>query len=353
MKTLGLTAAFASIIPIVFALITPAMAGIPNPSPVAYAKICNSGQQAGSGTCPAAPVQGTAANQWGCTLDNYSGLLWELKAPAASSAPNGMLKTFTNYDDKNLFQNTITVKPTQIQIDAATNTIGYAKAVNTAGLCGKTNWRRPTRTELQTLVKGTTPVTIDTAYFPNTIDLFYWTSTPTTNAPTKADAINFANGQTINWQRNMPLHGHLRLVAAASTCQTLSVDETQPWQAAAAINLPGAPQKVLSVTGSYTVAAANGNPAQTLSISPPPPNQPRTGPFNVAYQNKHIFSVMLIPGVDILPPAPGSGYPNYVTVGNSIRANSYLHHATSLVSLTPPTQAVHGKVTGSVTICVG
>lgn len=345
--------AFVGIIPIVLALPTPAMAGVPPPSPAPYVKICNSGQQAGSGTCPGAPVQGTGANQWGCTRDDASGLLWEIKGPMSSPAPNGMMKTFTNYDDKNLFQNTATVKPTQAQIDAATNTMGYAKAVNTAGLCGKKNWRRPTRTELQTLVKGTTPVTINTGFFPNTVDLFYWTSSPTTNAPTKADAINFANGQTINWQRNIPVHGHLRLVAAASTCQTLSVDESQPWQTAAAITLPGAPQKVLSVTGSYTVAAANGNPAQTLSISPPPPNQPKTPPFNVAYQNKHIFSVMLIPGLDTLPPAPGSGYQNYVTVGNPIRDNSYLHHATSLVSVTPPTQAIHGKVTGSVTICVG
>ena len=220
MRTTSITAALAIIIPGVVAIQPPAMAGAPNPPLSNYVRICNNGQQAGTGTCPAVPLFGPTVNQWGCTRDNVTGLLWEVKGPAPSSAPNGMLKTFTNYDDKNLFQNSATVKPTQAQIDAATNTMSYAKAVNTSGLCGKTNWRRPTRSELQTLVKGTTPVTIDTAYFPNTVDLFYWTSTPTTNAPTKADAINFANGQTVNWQRNLPVHGHVRLVSA-STCQTL------------------------------------------------------------------------------------------------------------------------------------
>jgi hypothetical protein len=320
-----------------------------------FVKICNSGQQSGSGACPASPVQGPGANQWGCTRDNASGLLWEIKRQATASAPGNMSKTYTNYDDVNLFQKTVTQKPTQAEIAAATNTMGYVNAVNVAGLCGQVNWRRPTRTELQTLVNGSVSVTIDPVYFPNTVGMFYWTSTPTANASTKADAINFADGMTVNWQRNLPVHGHLRLVAPASTstCQTLIVDESKPWNAAAAITLPGAPKKVISVTGSYTVAAGNGRPAQTLSINPPPPNQPRTGPFNLAYQNKHIFSVMLIPGLDMLPPAPGAGYPNYVTVGQPVRANSYLHHATSLVSVNPSTQAIHNNVTGSVTICVG
>ncbi len=136
---------------------------------------------------------------------------------------------------------------------------------------------------------------------------------------------------------------------SAQVCQTLTYDESNPWSAGSKFTLPLGPKKVVSVTGSYTVAAANGNAAQTLSIIQPPGNQPRTGKFNVAYKNKEILSVMLIPGVDPIPPNVGSGYANYLTMNQPVRGSSYLHHATSFSN---GAQAQHGNVTGTVTVCV-
>jgi hypothetical protein len=44
-----------------------------------YTKVCNSGQLAGKGACAADPVLGTNLNQWGCTRDNKTKLIWEIK----------------------------------------------------------------------------------------------------------------------------------------------------------------------------------------------------------------------------------------------------------------------------------
>lgn len=87
-----------------------------------------------------------------CVKDNVTGLTWEGKPLTGSRAAD---KTFTNYDDttiKQVYTVAGAIVPTQAQVDASTNSIGFKNAVNAAALCGFTDWRMPTAKELQTLV---------------------------------------------------------------------------------------------------------------------------------------------------------------------------------------------------------
>ena len=126
-----------------------------------------------------------------CVFDSATGLTWEGKP---SSGFRANTNTFTNYDNATTLQKgspgtpSSLAMPTSAEINAATNSIGYVAAVNAAALCGYTNWRMPTYTELLTINKvangglgnNGSGSGIDgdvTAWFPNTMNGMTWTST--------------------------------------------------------------------------------------------------------------------------------------------------------------------------------
>ena len=195
-----------------------------NPPPAqGYVRVCNSGEQAGAGSCPVSPVLGTAAGEWACTRDTTTGLLWEVKQPTGSGLRD-WLNTYTSFDSTTQVQQSTNLNqgfPTQAQIDAPGNAAGYARALNgltsLPPLCGKANWRVPTRPELRGLVLGTAFPFVDAPFFPNTIDLETLTSTPHTVSGlpvTNAVAVVsfFSGSDTGAAQRDTPRS--LRLVAS-------------------------------------------------------------------------------------------------------------------------------------------
>jgi PKD repeat protein len=121
-----------------------------------------------------------------CVKDNITGLTWEGKTATGTRAGS---VTYTNYDNtaEAQFLNGTFVNPTQVQIDASSNAVGYKNAVNTSALCGYTDWRLPTADELQSLVDYSVynlGPAIDTTWFPNTSRWAYWSATPVVgNAP--------------------------------------------------------------------------------------------------------------------------------------------------------------------------
>jgi Protein of unknown function (DUF1566) len=351
--TISFGAALLGSLPVTVAL-APAASAAP------YVKICNSGDQAGSGVCPASPNQGAASNQWACTLDSATNLMWEVKTPANGGIPTSAEKFFTNYDSISSPQKSNGAMPMQIEIDAPTNAAGYKNYTNAKALCGKTIWRVPTLTELQSIVSGTTIYTIDTTYFPNMVYApFYWTSTATTGTVSTpnaqfAEVIDFQTGAQRSWKRALQVNGALRLVAqgTAQQCQTLAVDESNPWLPAGKITLPGSPKTLFSITGSYTVAAAIGLPSETKSILNPPPAQPnqrKAGPYPLSLSNKYI-NIFMLPNPTSLPPISQSGAANYVTMNQALVTGSYLVPG---MSVWPDgTIHAHGNITGTVMLCV-
>lgn len=132
-----------------------------------FTRLCHSGEAAGSGHCPANPQLGSKPNDWGCTRDNTTGLIWEVKTPANMNI-------------------------TQTAIDATR----YVRTANSSGLCGFTSgWRVPTREELSSLVDldAGNPA-IDSDYFPNTVGVSYWSSEFYVHHPVLVWAVNFHDG---------------------------------------------------------------------------------------------------------------------------------------------------------------
>ena len=113
-----------------------------------------------------------------CVKDNITGLIWEGKTASGTRAGSS---TYTNYDSTASAQKSNGSNPTQAEIDASTNSMGYRNAVRASALCGFTDWRLPTVKELQTLVNygvASPGPTIDTTWFPNTQGSYYWSSSP-------------------------------------------------------------------------------------------------------------------------------------------------------------------------------
>ena len=146
-----------------------------------------------------------------CVQDNNTGLVWEGKtaSPATSRLETG---TYTNFDDANSAQKyngSAYVNPTQADLDASTNSIGYKNAVNTSALCGYTDWRLPTTEELQGILASSGSPRIDTTWFPNTQAAIYWSSSPYVGNSNGAWYVYFSYGSVGGYNRYGSLHVRL------------------------------------------------------------------------------------------------------------------------------------------------
>jgi hypothetical protein len=123
-----------------------------------FQKVCNSGELAGEGQCPASPPLGPGADDWACTKDRVTGLTWEIK-----TTDGGLRDRDTSYP--------------------YSATPAYLDQVNASALCGRTDWRLPTRFEVQSVVwygRGVPdhdPV-VDPNWLPNLVLEPYWSQSP-------------------------------------------------------------------------------------------------------------------------------------------------------------------------------
>ena len=128
-----------------------------------------------------------------CVKDNTTGLVWEGKTASPATTRLGT-STYTNYDGTGSGQKSGGANATQTEIDASTNSIGYKNAVNTSALCGFTDWRLPTKEELQGILASSGSPRIDTDWFPNTQASLYWSSSPYVGSSDYAWYVYFGNG---------------------------------------------------------------------------------------------------------------------------------------------------------------
>ena len=98
------------------------------------------------------------------------------------------------------------------------DTSSYIRALNAQKLCGYTDWRLPTREELETLVeysKDTQQATINTGFFPETVPSWYWTASEHAKREHYAWYVLFRNGVALNDLKERPKH--IRLVRGSRT----------------------------------------------------------------------------------------------------------------------------------------
>lgn len=147
-----------------------------------------------------------------CVKDNLTGLTWEGKPTSGQRAASN---TYANYDSTTSAQawnGSAYVNPTQAQIYAATNSVGYVAAVNATKLCGYTDWRLPTADELQSIVDYSVAYpgpSINTTWFPNTVPgdgrYGYWISSPVVGFSNFSWYVSFGNGGVYSYVRNYAL----------------------------------------------------------------------------------------------------------------------------------------------------
>ncbi|MDP2903835.1 MAG: DUF1566 domain-containing protein [Methylovulum sp.] len=144
------------------------------------------------------------ASSWVCVKDNVTGLIWENKTAGGGlhDGDNGYTNYSADYGSGNLGQ--------------ASDASGFVAAVNQQGLCGSKAWRLPSADELQSLVDYGVAYpgpTIDTAFFPNTQNNAFWSSSPNVGNTDYAWYVNFSNGNVSNGNRSGSLP--VRLVRAS------------------------------------------------------------------------------------------------------------------------------------------
>jgi hypothetical protein len=167
----------------------------------AYAQICNSGELAGTGTCPVDPPLGAGVNKWGCTLDKVTGLIWEIKT--ADGGLHDWKKVYSNWGD-----------------GRAGDVGEWIAQVNAQGLCGASDWKQPTVQQLQGLLNLAVPFpgpAIDKNWFPHTAGGnneasygMYWAADGYATDASSAWYVSFVAGYVGAYLRGQP--GGVRLV---------------------------------------------------------------------------------------------------------------------------------------------
>lgn len=161
-------------------------------------------------TLAAGATLGTGAN-WGCTKDNVTGLIWDMKVTTAS---NARLNTNTyNWKNTNSASNGGTAGDTGTAsgstcFSSTCDTEAFIAYINTLNICGETgttnDWRLPTRLELMSIVdaskqgtfdgSGNAIATVDATYFPNIVAGRYWASDNVAGNPAQARFVNMQLG---------------------------------------------------------------------------------------------------------------------------------------------------------------
>lgn len=127
-----------------------------------------------------------------CVKDNVTGLIWEVKTNDGGLRDKAW--TYTWFDGTTGTQDgTNNCNP-----NTRCDTDKFVADVNAANLCNFSNgWRLPTRRELLSIVHlGASNPAIDTAYFPNTVSGWYWSSDLNTTDPAYAWVVLFFDGDT-------------------------------------------------------------------------------------------------------------------------------------------------------------
>lgn len=125
------------------------------------------------------PVEGAPGDN-DCVLDQFIGLVWEVKSnkPGLRDWRN----TYSWYNPDESYEGELDyrgVKNGGVCTASRCDTTAYVQAVNELGYCGHSDWRVPSRDELGSISdprKQDSPPTINLSHFPHTQAEEYWSS---------------------------------------------------------------------------------------------------------------------------------------------------------------------------------
>jgi hypothetical protein len=161
-----------------------------------FVKISNAGTPVQAST-----VLGSNPGDWGCTYDNTTGLMWEVKT---TSGLRSQSHTYTWFSSNSATNGGAagTASGGTCFVTGRCDTEKFVQDVNATNMCGHSDWRMPTYRELQGLVRlGVSPA-IDNAYFPNTVSNYFWSGSPVASSSSYAWVVSFSNGSSNYGNRN-------------------------------------------------------------------------------------------------------------------------------------------------------
>ena len=155
-----------------------------------FTKISNAGA-----ALLASAALGSLPNDWACTYDNVTGLMWEVKTAAGRRSSAHTYTWFSN-DASNNAGATGTAGGGACGDAAGTcDTEKFAATTNAVMLCGHNDWRMPHIKELEGIAHmGVSNPAIDSAWFLNTPASFFWSGSPFSGGAANAWSVNFFGG---------------------------------------------------------------------------------------------------------------------------------------------------------------
>lgn len=160
-----------------------------------FVKIANDGNE-----LPDSATLGTNAKDWACTRDTTTGLIWEVKA---NSGLRSKAHTFTWYSNEAAGRAVGVSSGGTCESSGRCDTEKYVADVNSAGLCGASDWRMPQSKELEGVIgAGLAAPAIAATYFPNTTNTYYWSGTPGAYYSFSAWAVYVSDAQSYYFHRS-------------------------------------------------------------------------------------------------------------------------------------------------------
>jgi len=135
--------------------------------------------------------------------DNVTGLIWEMKTNKDGKKdynnPHDADNTYFWYDSNPVTNGGFTGTPGD-----STDTEDFIIALNEAHYGGYSDWRLPTAKEQGSIFKFTKQgLYIDTEYFPETQNYYYWSSTTNASLTANAWCANFVQGNELDSYKNV------------------------------------------------------------------------------------------------------------------------------------------------------
>lgn len=157
-------------------------------------------------------------DNWSCVYDRHNSLLWEIKTQDGgwqdqeSTFSWFKAATETEATEADTKQTRFGKPDGGLCYFISCDTQAYVDQANQIQLCGHSNWRLPSKSELMMLDHPTNfNPDIDTLYFPNTLAGYYWSATETPHNASIALAVDFHN--TIAYATEKRIAYYIRIVS--------------------------------------------------------------------------------------------------------------------------------------------